>query len=267
MSRASSTATRCTAATCTVRQNARRHALRSSMFLPRSRTAPTAVSVIFGKTSPTSPSTMIQGDGASRRPTWSQIPSCAVDLSRRSRADGAQPTSGLHSPDKLPPMPTTPSRRTPWTAFPIHSSSRDTAATPDKHSANPEIALPEATRARTDHRTHRSEHRGPSPTPERPHPADTDNTERPAETMTTNSRTACPICSMTRPRRHSVRSPVATHTAAAANRLRSCEWMARSVHGSANFSELRHAQDRHPAISRCHSVATIQWQRAVMSRS
>lgn len=104
MSRASSTATRCTAATCTVRQNARRHALRSSMFLPRSRTAPTAVSVIFGKTSPTSPSTMIQGDGASRRPTWSQIPSCAVDLSRRSRADGAQPTSGLHSPDKLPPM-------------------------------------------------------------------------------------------------------------------------------------------------------------------
>jgi hypothetical protein len=129
MSRASSTATRCTAATCTVRQNARRHALRSSMFLPRSRTAPTAVSVIFGKTSPTSPSTMIQGDGASRRPTWSQIPSCAVDLSRRSRADGAQP-----------------SRRTPWTASPIHSSSRDTSATPDKHSANPEIALPEATR-------------------------------------------------------------------------------------------------------------------------
>ena len=146
MSRASSTAIRCTAATCTVRQNARRHALRSSMFLPRSRTAPTAVSVIFGKTSPTSPSTMIQGDGASRRPTWSQIPSCAVDLSRRSRADGAQPTSGLHSPDKLPPMPTTPSRRIPWTAFPIHSSSRDTAATPDKHSAHPEIALPEATR-------------------------------------------------------------------------------------------------------------------------
>lgn len=112
---------------------------------------------------------------------------------------------------------------------------------------------------RTDHRTHRSEHRGPSPTPERPHPADADNTERPAETMTTNSRTACPICSMTRPRRHSVSSPVATHTAAAANRLRSCEWMARSVHGSANFSKLRHAQDRHPAISRCHSVATIQW--------